>query len=255
MSELRFDGRVAIVTGAARGLGLAYATLLAHRGATVVVNDIDADDAIAAARKVPGARAVPADVATQTGAAALMVASLDACGHIDIVIANAGTSWHRPFGELTAADLEAVAAPSVHGTFNVVHAAWPHLVARRYGRIVTTSSGAIFGFAGRAHYAAAKGAVLALTNTIAVEGAAHGVLANTVLPWAATRLARPGVDAPEADLAAPAVAWLCHEDCAETGGAFVIGGGRVARVALATGPDLDVAAPTPEAYRDALGRP
>ena len=163
------------------------------------------------------------------GAASLVGAALTAHGRVDIVVANAGTSWHQPFADLTAADVQAVFGPSVLGTFNVVHAAWPHLVAQRYGRVVTTSSGAVFGFAGRAHYAAAKGAVLALTNNIALEGAALGVFANCVLPWGATRLSRPGGGAPDAALAAPPVAWLCHEH-------------------------LEVVHQTPEGYRDALTR-
>lgn len=255
MSELRFDGRVAVVTGGARGLGREYAALLAARGASVIVNDIDTDAAGEAARTMPGAQAFPADVASPAGAASLVSAALDTHGRIDIVVANAGTSWHQPFAELTADDVHAVFAPSVFGTFNVVLAAWPHMVAQRHGRVVTTSSGAVFGFAGRAHYAAAKGAVLALTNTLASEGAAHGVFSNTVLPWGATRLSRPGGGAPDAALAAPPVVWLCHDQCDENGQAFVIGGGRIARVTFDSGPTLDVVEKTPEAYRDALASP
>jgi NAD(P)-dependent dehydrogenase (short-subunit alcohol dehydrogenase family) len=119
-------------------------------------------------------------------------------------------------------------------------------------RLKTTASGAIFGFAGRAHYAAAKGAVLALTTTIAVEGAPHGVLANCVLPWGATRLARADSNAPDPALAAAPVAWLCHESSTENGAAFVTGDERIARVAFHAGPSRGVDEQTPEAYRDAL---
>ncbi len=253
MSELRFDGRVVIVTGAGRGLGHTYAELLAGRGASVVINDVDADVARAVAASLPGAVACPADVASNDGGGLVVRTALDVFGRIDVIVANAGTSWHRPFGELVTEDLADVLGPSLFGTFHVVRSAWPHLVAQRFGRIVTTASGAVFGFAGRAHYAAAKGAVLALTTTLAIEGAPHGVFSNCVLPWGATRLARPGSDAPDAALAAPPVAWLCHETCQENGAAFSIGDGRIARVRFAPGPSTVVRETTPEAYRDALG--
>jgi NAD(P)-dependent dehydrogenase (short-subunit alcohol dehydrogenase family) len=253
VTELRFDGRVAVVTGAGRGLGREYAAMLAARGAAVIVNDIDEDVARVAARGIPGARACGADVATTSGAAAVIDAALAVDGHVDIVIANAGTSWHESFESMTADDLREVLDSNLFGTFNVVRAAWPHLLEQRFGRVVTTASGAVFGFEGRAHYAAAKGAVLGLTNTLAIEGAPHGVRVNCVLPWGATRLAQPGSRAPDAALAAPAVAWLCHEACQANGAAFVIGGGRIARVVFAPHRLIAVAENTPEAYRDVLG--
>lgn len=252
MTELRFDGRAVVVTGAGRGLGQAYAALLAGRGASVVVNDVDADVAEAVAASLPGAVACAADVASAEGGAAAVRVAVEAFGRVDAIVANAGTSFHRELGDLSAQDVEDVLGPSLFGTFHVVRAAWPHFVAQRSGRIVTTASGAVFGFAGRAHYAAAKGAVLGLTATVAVEGAPHGVLANCVLPHGATRLARPGHAAPDPRLAAPAVAWLCHEDCSENGAVFTIGGGRIARVRHAPDRSVRVGDDTPEAYRDAL---
>ena len=252
MTDLRFDGRAAVVTGAGRGLGRAYAAALASRGATVIVNDIDAEDAVNAASSIPGAIACAADVATAGGARDVVQRALDACGRVDIVIANAGTSWHRAFADLTADELHDVLGPNLFGTFHVVHAAWPHLLAQGAGRIVTTASGAVFGFVGRSHYAAAKGAVLALTATLALEGAPHGVFANCVLPWARTRMARAESEPPDPSLAAPAVVWLCHESCTENGAAFVIGGGRIARVDFGPGPGARVGTHTPEAYRDLL---
>lgn len=233
---LRHDGRVVVVTGAGRGLGRAYAEHLAAWGALVVINDLDAEAAEHAAAAVPGSVACAADVATADGARRVIDAALAVGGRVDAIVANAGASWHVPFAEATLADLDRALTANLHTTWSIVEAAWPHLVAQGGGRVVTTASGAVFGFAGRAHYAAAKGAVLALTNTLALEGAPHGIRVNCVLPWGATRLARPGSNAPDPALAAPAVARLCHGSCTDTGAAFTVGGGRVGRVTLAPGP-------------------
>ncbi len=231
MTSSVFAGDVVVITGAGRGLGRAYAEHLCELGARVVVNDIDPDVATEVAGLLGAGRAIPcvADVATAAGAARLVTTALDAFGRVDAVVCNAGSSWHRSFAEVTDADLADVLGPHLYGTFHVIQAAWPHFVAQRYGRIVTTASGALFGYAGRAHYAAAKGAVVGLTNTIAVEGREHGIAANTVLPHGATRLATPGSTAPPAADAAPPVAWLCHRDCTETGQIFGTGGGRMVR--------------------------
>ena len=238
---LHFDGEVVVVTGSGRGLGRAYVEHLADVGARVVVNDLDGavvDEVVAGI----GDRAVGvvADIATADGAARLIEGAVASFGRVDAVVANAGNSWHRPFSEMTQDDLTAVLGPHVLGTFHTVRAAWPHLVDRGGGRIVTTSSGAVFGYPGRAHYAAAKGAVLGFTNTIAVEGEPHGITANTVLPRGNTRLAEPHHHAPDPALAAPAIAWMCHRTCTENRRAFVIGGGRITRVRFAPGDDVDL---------------
>lgn len=226
----RFDGRIALITGAARGLGRAYAEVLAARGAHVVVNDIDGDAAIATAAELSVA-VVVGDVSTDSGARAVVAAA----GPVDIVIANAGVSWHRDFTELSGDEFDETLRHNLASTVHVVRACWAHMVEQHYGRIVTTASGGIFGIAGRAHYVAAKGAVLALTKTLALEGAPHGVSVNCVLPWGNTRMARPGSAAPPPEHAAAAVAWLCHGDCDISGEAFTVGGGQVARVVLSRG--------------------
>jgi NAD(P)-dependent dehydrogenase (short-subunit alcohol dehydrogenase family) len=227
-----FTGDVVLVTGAGRGLGRAYAQHLAARGARVVVNDIDAEPVHDTVASIGSGRAVAcvADIATGRGAHDAVAAALDTFGRIDALVCNAGTSWHLPFADMTEADLHTVLDSSLFGTFHPIRAAWPHLVAQGHGRIVTTASDAVFGYAGRGHYAAAKGAVLGLTNTVGVEGAPHGIFANTIMPYGTTRLSTAGAAVTDPLLAAPAVAWLCHRACTENAQTFLTGGGRFVRV-------------------------
>ncbi|WP_242901220.1 SDR family oxidoreductase [Actinomadura terrae] len=255
MAELRFDGRVAVVTGAGHGLGRRHALELAARGARVVVNDLGGDrsgvgasagparevvDEIAAA----GGEAVAdaGDVATVEGARAIVQTALEAFGRIDIVVNNAGILRDRSFKNMTPEEFDAVIAVHLRGSFLVTSAAWPHLRERGYGRVVNTSSPAgLFGNFGQANYAAAKMGLVGLTRTLAQEGAKYGIGVNAIAPLAWTRMTEDLLPAEFADRlgpdqVAPLVAYLVHEDNAATGEVYTVGGGRVAKVFVAEGP-------------------
>ncbi|ORV41090.1 short-chain dehydrogenase [Mycolicibacter engbaekii] len=253
---LRFDGRVAVVTGAGRGLGRAYAQLLAQRGAAVVVNDTGADltgdgvgddtaERVVAEIRAAGGDAVActASVATAEGGAAIIAAAQQHYGRVDIVIHNAGNVRRAALRQMSAADFDAVLDVHLRGAFHVVRAAFPAMCDARYGRIVLTSSiGGLYGNADVANYAAAKAGVLGLSNVAALEGAAHGVRCNVVVPAAVTRMAE-GIDTSgyppmQPELVAPVVAWLAHESCSITGEALIALAGRVARAALVESPGV-----------------
>lgn len=254
MAELRFDDRVAVVTGAGRGLGRAYALLLASRGAKVVVNDtggaLTGDGAdVAPAREVvaeiqaAGGQAVACvdSVATPTGGQAIIQTALDHYGRIDILIHNAGTVRGGSLKEMSYQDFDAVIDVHLRGAFHVVRPAFPIMCDARYGRIVLTSSiGGLYGNHGVANYAAAKAGLMGLSNTVALEGAAEGVLCNVIVPSAVTRMA-DGLDISAyppmgTELVAPVVGLLAHESCPVTGEMLVAIAGRVARAMVVETP-------------------
>lgn len=256
MSELRFDDRVAVVTGAGRGLGCAYARLLAERGAKVVVNDRggsltgDGVDAALAEQVVDAIRADGGEavactesVATIEGAAAIIGTALDYYGRIDVLIHNAGNVRRGSLKEMTYEDFDAVLDVHLRGAFNVVRQAFPRMCEAGYGRIVLTSSiGGMYGNHDVANYAAAKAGVIGLSNVVALEGAPAGVTCNVIVPAAVTRMAT-GIDTSAyppmgPDLVAPVVGWLAHESCSVTGELYVALAGRVARAVIAESPGV-----------------
>lgn len=247
MSELRFDDRVAVITGAGRGLGRAYALLLAARGARVVVNDLgvtmkgDNVDAGPAQEVVGEIRAAGGDaiactesVATPEGGRAIIDAALDNYGRIDILIHNAGTVRGAPLKEMTQEDFDTVLDVHLRGAFHVVRPAFPIMCAAGYGRIIlTTSIGGLYGSYNQANYSAAKGGLIGLSHVVALEGAAEGVKCNAIVPAAVTRMAE-GRDTSiyppmSPELVAPAVGWLAHESCSITGEMLTSIAGRVAK--------------------------
>jgi NAD(P)-dependent dehydrogenase (short-subunit alcohol dehydrogenase family) len=242
--DLRFDGRVTVVTGAGRGLGRAYARLLAARGASVVVNDLGGDidgtgsdagpaDEVVAEIEAAGGKAIADtnDVSTEDGAAALVAGAVEGFGRVDALIANAGIMRWGAFPDIDRDDLEQHLLVHVGGSFFTARAAWPHLVEQGYGRIVLTTSTGVLGLRDNTSYATAKGAVLGLARSLAVAGAEHGIKVNCIAPAASTRMSRgsKGPELPE-EQAAPMAAYLAHEDCPVTGETYTAGGGRFARL-------------------------
>jgi NAD(P)-dependent dehydrogenase (short-subunit alcohol dehydrogenase family) len=246
MDELRFDERVVIITGAHHGLGRAYAEELATRGAQVVVNDIQgATDSVAAIRELGGEAIEDRhDITTSAGTDAIVAAAREQWGRVDAVINNAAGG---PAATLVPEnDVHATLGVHFVGTTNLIRSALPVFRQQGYGRVVNTSSGSIFGIPGTGTYASAKGAVLAYTKVLANELGEDpelDVKVNAVLPTALTPIMPRVPDeafqamldrAFSARRVAPLVALLAHPDCPVTGEALQVGGGRVARVILAT---------------------
>ena len=247
MTELRFDGRVAVITGAGRGLGRSYALLLASRGCRVVVNDNGsatrgddvianpADDVVAEIEAAGGeAIACAESVATPEGAATIVQSAIDTWGRIDILIHNAGNVRYGKIADLSIEDFDAVTDVHFKGGFYLAKAAMPHMIAAQYGRVILTAScSGLYGSQTTVNYGMSKAGLMGLNNVIALEGGDYGIQSNTIIPAAVTRMA-DGLDTSlypplEPELVAPMVAWLAHESCAATGEHFVAGGGRMAR--------------------------
>jgi NAD(P)-dependent dehydrogenase (short-subunit alcohol dehydrogenase family) len=256
MHDLRFDNRVAVITGAGRGLGAAYAVLLASKGASVVVNDpgvsiegdgVDAAPAQEVVREITakGGRAVASteSVASREGGRAIIQAALDHYGRIDILVHNAGNVRRGTLKEISYDDFDAVLDVHLRGAFHVVRPAFPVMCEQRYGRIVLTSSiGGLYGNHQVANYCAAKAGLIGLSNAVALEGSAEGVKCNVIIPAAVTRLAK-GRDTSayppmQPDLVAPTVAWLAHESCSITGEMLIAIAGRVAKAVIAETPGV-----------------
>jgi len=242
--SIRFDNRVAIVTGAGNGLGRSHALLLASRGASVVVNDPGgardgkggdhaAADKVVAEIRAAGGRAVANydSVAERESAANIVKTATDAFGTVDIVVNNAGILRDKSFHNMTLDDFEFVLKVHLLGSAYVSHAAFPIMRAKSFGRIVMTSSNSgIYGNFGQTNYAAAKLGVVGLMNALRLEGQKYNVFVNSIAPVAGTRMTEDLmppeiVKKLDPDLVSPMVAYMCSEQCQHTGAIFTAGAG------------------------------
>lgn len=277
MTALSFEDQVVVVTGAGRGLGREYALAFAERGAAVVVNDVgttllgegpggtEPSDAVVEEIAAAGGRAVASygSVATPEGAAGAVEAALSSFGRVDTVVNNAGILHMVPFDEASPEGLWRHLEVHVLGTMMVCQAAWPHMVRQRYGRIVNTISGGMFGLPGLTEYGPAKGGVFAFTRSLALEAVEHGIRVNAVAPQAATRMLKASALAPElrerldalmkTSLVAPGVLYLGHPSCAVNGETLAVSGGKVCRIGLTYNDGFTDPALTPEMVRDRIG--
>ncbi len=272
MGRLRFDGQVAIVTGAGRGLGREYALMLAARGARVVVNDFacrpdgapgganPADEVVRAIEQA-GGTAVAAPYSVTDQAAAIVDTAISTYGQLDILVNNAGISGGGWFAEIPPADWQRMIDTHLDGTVAVTRAAWPHLARGGQGRIVNSSSNASFGAPFTSHYSTAKSAMIGFTRSLAMEGAASNIAVNAIMPAAYTRLTAQIPDPVLRDYlaahfqperVAAFVVWLLTSDI--NGEVFSVGAGRAARVVLAEGPAALAAEDTPEAWDAVAGQ-
>jgi len=273
MNELRFEGRTAIVTGAGGNpsLGRAYAMLLAERGANVVVNDIanvpevpayqgDADPEVVAGEiRAAGGNAVADrnDISSEDGARALVATAVDAFGGVDILVNNAVLCIMARFDEISSRHFRRIMDTNLMGPVWTVRAAWPHMKAKNYGRIVNVGAAVFGGNMLMSAYGVSKGGLFLLSQALNVEGQAFGIKANTVNPIGYSRMV-PALQKESSpmsglikdnfptEITAPLVAYLAHEDCPVSGECFDTAGGKVSRTVVARNQGFTDAAHTIE---------
>lgn len=274
MEDLLLDGQVAIVSGAGRGLGRAYAELLAARGARVVINDpgtaLDgsgsdqrlAREVVASIESAGGTAIANFDpVGTEAAARSLVRQTLDAFGKVDIVVNNAGTFTPRnEFVNTRSEGFESLFQVHAMGAIHTSRAVWRHMCDRKYGKIINvTSAVAYFGSAGRLEYATAKGAVHGFTVSLSQESLRYGIYVNAISPTALTRPViastnkYPQDDFAQAlspDLVAPTVVWLAHPATTINGKVFITRAGTTAQLVIGQTYGFGSDTPTPEEIRD-----
>jgi NAD(P)-dependent dehydrogenase (short-subunit alcohol dehydrogenase family) len=271
MSEVRFDNRVAVITGGGGGLGKTYALELARRGAKVVVNDLGgaadgtggsssmADATVKEINEAGGVAVANYDsVATPESGEAIIKTALDNFGQVDIVINNAGILRDKTFVKLAPPDLKAILEVHLEGAFYVSQPAFRVMKERGYGRFIFTASTAgIFGNFGQTNYGAAKFGLVGLSNVLSIEGAKYNIKSNVIAPIANTRLTKellgPLADSLEPEQVTPLVCYLVSEECDITHEVFSVGGGKFARIFVAMAPGWAAgkgAKPSVEEVRD-----
>jgi len=273
MGDIRYDDRVAVITGAGGGLGRSYALYLAARGAKIVVNDLGgstdgqgndsraADAVVAQIRDLGGVAVANYDsVATAQGGERIIQTAIDTFGTVDIVINNAGILRDASLVKMSAESFDALIDVHLKGAFYVTQPAFRVMKEKGYGRVVYTASGAgLFGNFGQANYAAAKMGLVGLSSVTAIEGAKYNIKSNVITPIARTRLtegvmgATGEMFAPE--YIAPMVAYLVSESCEYTHEIFNVGAGRYSRIFVASAPGWNApagATPSVEDIRDQL---
>lgn len=254
MSDVTFDGQVAVVTGAGGGLGRAHALLLAERGARVVVNDLggnpdgtgaseNAADLVVKEILEAGGEAVANhdSVATAEGGVAIVQTAIDAYGTVDVVINNAGILRDKSFAKIEPADFDVLIDVHLRGAFHVSRPAFKVMKEKGFGRFVhTTSAAGLFGNFGQGNYAAAKTGLIGLSNVLAIEGAKYNVTSNVIAPIAKSRLTEnllgPLADVLQPEQVAPLVVYLVSPQCSISHEIFSVGGGRIARVFIGLTP-------------------
>jgi NAD(P)-dependent dehydrogenase (short-subunit alcohol dehydrogenase family)/acyl dehydratase len=268
--KLRFDNRVAVITGAGGGLGRAYALYFAARGAKVVVNDLGgsfrgegastkAADLVVEEIKKLGGSAV-ANYDSVTDGDKIIQTAISAFGRIDILVNNAGILRDVSFAKMKDQDWDLIYDVHLKGSYKTTKAAWEHMKEQKYGRIImVTSAAGLYGNFGQTNYSAMKLALVGFANSLAIEGAKLGIKANTIAPLAGSRMTETimppdFVKALKPEFVTPLVAFLCHESCDQSGGVFEIGAGWVSKVRWqrTKGHLFEPSKLTPEAIRDSF---
>jgi NAD(P)-dependent dehydrogenase (short-subunit alcohol dehydrogenase family) len=262
--KIRFDGQIAIISGAGRGLGRAYALELAARGATVVVNDrgVSLDGArlesdalasdVVAEISARGGRAIPdhADIRSADDVGTMVNRTVEQFGRVDIAICNAGNMRKLRFSETEETDLASHLATHVMGTFLLAKAVWPYMINQHYGRIImTTSQVGLYGQIDAAAYGSAKMAIIGLMHGMKLEAANTGILVNCISPSAVTRMASGTFSEKltrfiDPACVAPAVAYLASCECALRGQVLIAGGGHFAIAETIESNGIDIANPS-----------